>query len=74
MTKLKPLPHNDWKRWTIGFPYEGINDPKYIKDRDAMFNESGNGWWCEWTKLNTPIKGIYTLKAKEDAYHGKEKK
>ena len=28
-----------------GFPYEGINDPKYIKDRNELFAENGNGWW-----------------------------
>ena len=58
------------KDWV--YPYKGVNDPKFIKDRDKLFLGQ-NGWWWGWTKLNTPIKGIYTKKAKEDVYHGKKK-
>ena len=32
--------HTDWK-----YPYKGINDPKYIKDRDEFLSKNGNGWW-----------------------------
>jgi len=28
-----------------GFPYKGIDDPKYLKDRAKLFAKSGNGWW-----------------------------
>jgi len=37
---------NDWKkRPSKGFPYKDTDDPKYIKDRNKLFAESGNGWW-----------------------------
>jgi hypothetical protein len=29
------------------FPYRSLKDPQYIKDRNELFKESGNGWWCE---------------------------
>ena len=35
----------DWKKvlnWV--FPYKGLNDPKYIKDRHNLFHNH-NGWW-----------------------------
>tara|TARA_R100000306_G_C4339235_1_gene124328 strand:+ start:538 stop:774 length:237 start_codon:yes stop_codon:yes gene_type:complete len=37
---------NDWKNW-IPYPYKGhtLTDPQYIKDRDKLFAEHGNGWW-----------------------------
>jgi hypothetical protein len=35
----------DWKNKTKSFPYKSISDPKYIKDRNNLFKESGNGWW-----------------------------
>jgi|TARA_R100000234_G_scaffold118690_1_gene99680 hypothetical protein len=37
----------DWqykKEWQ----YKGITDPEYIKDRDKLFKENGNGWWWGW--------------------------
>lgn len=70
---LTALQKNDWKYWKHGFPYKGLNDPKYIKDKEKLFKSSGNGWWWEWTKYNTPIPGIYSTKSKEDEHHGKEK-
>jgi|TARA_Y100000296_G_C5036814_1_gene187709 hypothetical protein len=33
------------KDWV--FPFGGLNDPEYIKDRDRGFAENGNGWWFE---------------------------
>lgn len=27
------------------YPYKGITDKKYLKDRDTLFAENGNGWW-----------------------------
>ena len=52
----------DWRNVKKGWPYKGINDSKYKKDKNYAFKNSGNGWWWGWTKLNTPIPGIYTSK------------
>jgi len=27
------------------FPYRDIKSKKYLKDRDELFAENGNGWW-----------------------------
>tara|TARA_R100000995_G_C3362012_1_gene67853 strand:- start:272 stop:448 length:177 start_codon:yes stop_codon:yes gene_type:complete len=37
----------DWRKTKKkkSFPYKGINDPKYLKDRAELFAKSGNGWW-----------------------------
>jgi hypothetical protein len=35
---------SDWREWIDKYPYEGIDDPKYIKDRDNFF-KGNNGWW-----------------------------
>ena len=36
----------DWKVWKGGWKYKGdIDDPQYLKDRDKLFKENGNGWW-----------------------------
>jgi hypothetical protein len=37
------------------FPYKGTDDPKYIKDRDELFRENGNGWWYETGKIRRKI-------------------
>ena len=51
----------DWKHWKRGFPYKGgITNPQYKKDKDAMFKKHGNGWWYGWTKLHTPLKGVFS--------------
>ena len=36
----------DWKN-KKEWPYKDdiLNDPEYIKDRNALFKENGNGWW-----------------------------
>lgn len=37
---------HDWRKSpSKGWPYESINDPKYIEDRNKLFSKSGNGWW-----------------------------
>ena len=56
----------DWKRTKKGFPYKGTMDPKYIKDRDALFKENGNGWW--WYQGTTMWKEYYgrNRKAKQN--------
>ena len=36
----------NWKQYpSMGFPYKSIKDPKYIKERNSLFKENGNGWW-----------------------------
>ena len=39
----------DWKtsKKSGHWEYKGDapDDPKYIKDRNALFEEHGNGWW-----------------------------
>jgi|TARA_R110002020_G_scaffold3177_2_gene14553 hypothetical protein len=36
----------DWKEWESGWKYKGdIRDPQYLKDRNKLFKENGNGWW-----------------------------
>ena len=45
----------DWKEW-IPYPYKGLNDPEYLKDKAKMFNKHGNGWWWGdgwWSGHNT---------------------
>tara|TARA_R100001082_G_C4355654_1_gene156737 strand:+ start:1546 stop:1770 length:225 start_codon:yes stop_codon:yes gene_type:complete len=37
---------NDWKKNPkSGFLYKSTTDPKYIRDRNKLFKENGNGWW-----------------------------
>ena len=44
--KTGPARSKDWKDWRAkGWKYKGLNDPEYIKDRDALFKKNGNGWW-----------------------------
>ena len=36
----------DWQDWKKGWQYKGdVDDPQYLKDRDKLFKENGNGWW-----------------------------
>jgi hypothetical protein len=46
--RSKDWQSNNWRDWKKGFPYKGLNDPKYIRARDELFNENGNGWWIEY--------------------------
>jgi len=62
MTPVFDSRSSSWRHWTQGFPYTGIKDPKYIEARDATFLKNGHGWWWEWSKMNTPIPGIYSPK------------
>ena len=51
----------DWKHWKRGFPYKGgISNKQYKADKDALFAKNGNGWWYGWTKIHTPLKGVYS--------------
>tara|TARA_R100000951_G_scaffold4861_1_gene5547 strand:+ start:365 stop:529 length:165 start_codon:yes stop_codon:yes gene_type:complete len=37
---------HDWRKQPKKrFPYKDTEDPKYIKDRNKLFAENGNGWW-----------------------------
>ena len=54
----------DWKN-KRSWPYKDdiLNDPKYIKDRNALFKENGNGWWWyQGLNLSRP-----NMKKKENA-------
>jgi hypothetical protein len=49
---MNEINKNDWKRWVDVeiWPYKGgmygcLSDPKYIKDREQIEKENGNGWW-----------------------------
>ena len=48
----------DWKQnKPRGWQYDGdVNDPQYIKDRQKLFAEAGNGWW---RLTNTPNLAIH---------------
>jgi len=37
----------DWESYKSkrGFPYSSTKDPLYIKERNEIFKENGNGWW-----------------------------
>ena len=55
--RVKKMPkkkskYYDWRSSKSGWKYEGDapNDPEYIKDRDACFQQNGNGWWWGHTK------------------------
>ena len=71
---------SSWREWKkqVGenFPYEDIDDPKYIEAKDKLFAEGKNGWWWGWTKQNTPLKGIYSWKDKKSGRQstGRKKK
>lgn len=43
--KLKRLDLQDYyiKDWK--WPYKGIDDPRYIEDKEKFFKENGNGWF-----------------------------
>jgi len=58
--KVKNAVQIPWRQNTFVYPYKGLNNPQYIKDRDEIFAKNGNGWWWGWTKENTPIPGIYS--------------
>ena len=33
-----------WRN-AIPYPYKGLDDPKYLKDRERTEKRTGNGWW-----------------------------
>ena len=38
---------SEWKRCKRGWPYgdSESEELRWLKDRDALFKENGNGWW-----------------------------
>ena len=41
----------DWrnkKEWKYKGGKNPLADPQYVKDRNKLFNENGNGWWWNW--------------------------
>ena len=56
----------DWRGWTKGWKYRGdVNDPEYLKDRDKLFKENGNGrWWYEGVRLWKENQEINKIKRK----------
>jgi len=62
---------DDWRKWINKdpFPYKGLNDPKYISDRDKLFTEGGNGWWVNdgrgWTMYWESSMEYHRRKRKE---------
>ena len=43
--EVKDATRSDRSHFRSGFQYKGLNDKRYIADRDKMFNKNGNGWW-----------------------------
>ena len=62
----------DWKTQKKGWPYknDAPNDKDYLKDRNKLFNENGNGWW--WFQSTSMWRSYYN-KYKENQ-RGKNKK
>ena len=49
------------------FPYRDIKSKKYLKDRDELFAENGNGWWWyQGTILGKKVKGDLSGKQKKE--------
>ena len=43
--EAEDLSRSDRGYFRSGFPYKGLNDKRYIADKDKTFNKNGNGWW-----------------------------
>jgi|TARA_R110000751_G_scaffold83005_1_gene166842 hypothetical protein len=54
----------DWRNTDTGWPYkeDALKDPNWIKDRDKLFREGGNGWWM---LKGTPQYNKHLKKIKE---------
>lgn len=36
----------DWRNYPKKYwPYTGLDDPRYINDKNALFHQHGNGWF-----------------------------
>ena len=40
----KALQQDDWKRWKRKWPYDSLEDPRYISEKKATLIKNGNGW------------------------------
>ena len=40
---------DDWKQWKNGWKYktDAPQNWQWNKDRKALFQKNGNGWWCD---------------------------
>jgi len=54
----------DWRKCNTGWPYkeDALEDPDWIKDRNKLFNEGGNGWWI---LKGTPQYAMHLKQIKE---------
>ena len=43
--EVDDLDRADRSNFRSGFPYKGLNDERYLADRNKMFKKNGNGWW-----------------------------
>jgi hypothetical protein len=51
----------DWqnkKEWQYKGGNNPLKDPKYIKDRNELFNLNGHGWWWGWKLVNPKVRPI----------------
>jgi hypothetical protein len=70
----------DWRITKKGWPYKGLDDPEYIKDKEALFAKHRNGWWYfkNDAHLEAYLDGgktpreLYRVK-RNQAYHKKAK-
>ena len=46
-----------------GFPYKSIRDPEYIKDKNELFREHGNGWW--WNPHAYNIRNTHSTRVRK---------
>ena len=40
------------------YPYRGVTDKNYIKDKKAFFKKNGNGWWWEKDKEKSQVEEL----------------
>ena len=43
----KALQQDDLKRWKRKWPYDSLEDPRYISEKKATLIKNGNGWWYD---------------------------
>ena len=66
----------EWRKtlnWVYPYSTHTLSDPKYIKDRDKLFEKNGYGWWYDWTEFKTPLPGIFSEKDNPRIGRPKEK-
>ena len=40
------------------YPYRGVTDKNYIKDKKAFFKKNGNGWWWGKDKEKSQVEEL----------------